>query len=115
VHLDLPEGLWLHDPLRAQVLLRCTQEIITNCVRHAGADNLWVRVAQDENGITLSARDDGRGVDRVEAGNGLNGMEERLRQLGGELTIDTQSGAGFLLRAWMPREGGTLEAPRREA
>jgi signal transduction histidine kinase len=111
VHLDLAEGLRLNDPQRAQVLLRCTQEIITNCVRHAEATNLWLRVVQDEKGIALSARDDGRGADEVEAGNGLNGMKERLRQLGGALTIDTSPGAGFALRAWVPREG---TAPRRE-
>jgi signal transduction histidine kinase len=29
-------------PERAHVLLRCTQEIITNAVRHAGAQNLWI-------------------------------------------------------------------------
>jgi len=104
VHLDLPHGLRLNDPQRAQVLLRCTQEIITNCVRHAEADNLWIRVVQDDNGITLSARDDGRGAGAVEAGNGLNGMDERLRQLGGALTIDTSPGAGFALRAWLPQE-----------
>ena len=111
VHLDLPAGLRLNDPQRAQVLLRCTQEIITNCVRHADADHLWLHVVQDDNGITLSARDDGRGAGKVTAGNGLNGMEERLRQLGGELTIDTSPGAGFALRAWVPQEG---RLPRRE-
>jgi signal transduction histidine kinase len=111
VHLELAEGLRLNDPQRAQVLLRCTQEIITNCVRHAGASNLWLRLFQDDRGIILSARDDGHGVDKVEAGNGLNGMKERLRQLGGELTIDTSPGAGFALRARVPREG---IAPRRE-
>lgn len=111
VHLDLPEGLRLSDPQRAQVLLRCTQEIITNCVRHAEAEHLWLRVVQDENGITLSARDDGRGASELAAGNGLKGMDERLRQLGGELAIDTRPGAGFGLRAWMPQEG---IPPRRD-
>jgi signal transduction histidine kinase len=111
VHLDLPAGLRLDDPQRAQVLLRCTQEIITNCVRHADAENLWIRVVQDDNGITLSARDDGRGVGAVTTGNGLTGMDERLRHLGGALTIDTGPGVGFSLRAWMPREGSP---PRRE-
>ena len=107
IHLDLPSELALTDPLRAQVLLRCTQEMITNSVRHARADNLWIRLMQDHRGLSLTARDDGRGVGRVEAGNGLNGMEERLRQLGGELEIETSPGAGFLLRAWMPLEERT--------
>ena len=60
-----------------------------------------------EEGITLTARDDGRGVKTVEAGNGLNGMKERLRQLGGELNIETSPGAGFSLHAWVPAEGLT--------
>lgn len=102
IHLDLPAGLELSDPQHAQVLLRCTQEIITNCVRHAEADNLWIRVVQDDSGTTLTARDDGRGAAGVAAGNGLVGMRERLRQLGGELTIDSSPGAGFALRARMP-------------
>jgi len=55
----------------------------------------------------LTARDDGRGVTSVEAGNGLNGMAERLRQLGGELKIETSPGAGFSLHAWIPVEGIT--------
>ena len=92
------------DPVRAQVLLRCTQEMITNSVRHARADNLWISLMLDEKGLALTARDDGRGALEVEAGNGLNGMAERLRQLGGELKYETSPGAGFALRAWMPLE-----------
>ncbi len=104
IHLDLASELALTDPLRAQVLLRCAQEMITNSVRHARADNLWVSLLQDDEGLALTARDDGRGVNQVEAGNGLKGMAERLRQLGGELKIETKAGAGFALRAWVPKE-----------
>jgi signal transduction histidine kinase len=102
IHLDVPVELALTDPLRAQVLLRCAQEMITNSVRHAQARNLWVRLLLNEHGVTMTARDDGRGVDKIEAGNGLNGMAERLRQLGGELTVESSPGAGFSLRAWVP-------------
>jgi signal transduction histidine kinase len=104
IHMDLPSELALTDPLRAQVLLRCAQEMITNSVRHAQADNLWISLMLDEHGLVLTARDDGRGVDEVAAGNGLNGMRERLHQLGGELKVETSPGAGFVLRAWMPLE-----------
>ena len=95
------------DPLRAQVLLRCAQEMITNSVRHARARNLWISLVPDENGVAMIARDDGRGVEAVEAGNGLKGMAERLKQLGGELRIETSPGAGFALRAWVPVETTT--------
>lgn len=104
IHLDLPLELALTDPLRAQVLLRCAQEMITNSVRHAQANNLWISLVQDQDGVALTARDDGRGVKNLEAGNGLNGMTERLRQLGGELKIETSPGAGFALHAWVPVE-----------
>lgn len=105
IHLDLPSELAMTDPRRAQVLLRCAQEMITNSVRHARASNLWLGLVQDEDGVALTARDDGRGVNEVEAGNGLRGMAERLRQLGGELKIETSPGAGFSLHAWIPVEG----------
>ena len=105
IHLDLPSELAMTDPQRAQVLLRCAQEMITNSVRHARAKNLWISLVHDVDGVALTARDDGRGVGSVEVGNGLEGMTERLRQLGGELKIETSPGAGFSLRAWVPVEG----------
>lgn len=106
VHLDLPSELSMTDPQRAQVLLRCAQEMITNSVRHARARNLWLGLVHDENGVALTARDDGRGVRAVEVGNGLRGMTERLRQIGGELEIESSPGAGFCLRARVPAEEG---------
>ena len=106
-HLDLPSELSMTDPRRAQVLLRCAQEMITNSVRHARAKNLWLGLEQDVEGVALTARDDGRGAAQVEPGNGLTGMAERLRQLGGELKIESMPGAGFSLHAWVPLEGIT--------
>ena len=46
-------------------------------------------------------------ADKVELGNGLIGMTERLRQLGGELTVESSQGAGFSLQAWVPMEAVT--------
>ena len=107
IHLDLPTELSMTDPLRAQVMLRCAQEMITNSLRHARAKNLWISLVHDENGVAMIARDDGRGTDAVEVGNGLKGMAERLRQLGGELKIESSPGAGFSLHAWVPVETTT--------
>lgn len=107
IHLDLPSDLAMTDPRRAQVLLRCVQEMITNSVRHAQAKNLWISISQDRDRVELKAHDDGRGVKQLSAGNGLNGMRERLRQLGGELKIETSPGQGFSLHARVPLEGIT--------
>ncbi|NND45264.1 MAG: sensor histidine kinase [Xanthomonadales bacterium] len=107
IHLDLPSDLVMIDPEKAHLLLRCLQEIITNSVRHARARNLWIRLSTSQDGIAMSARDDGRGVSKVQAGNGLRGMRERLSQLGGKLEVESQKGAGFTLHAWIPMETAT--------
>ncbi len=104
IHLDLPLAEAPTDPGRAQVLLRCAQEMITNSVRHARADNLWIGLAHDAAGITLTARDDGQGVREVELGNGLTGMRERLQHLGGRLDVESAPGAGFRLEGWVAIE-----------
>ena len=102
VHLELAEDLSIDDPQRAQVLLRCVQEIVTNAARHAHAENLWLRVAPSPEGFTLSARDDGRGAGALVWGNGLTGMRERLESLGGRLELYPNPGRGFALTATLP-------------
>jgi signal transduction histidine kinase len=104
IHLDFPSDLVMVDPEQAHMLLRCVQEIITNSVRHARANNLWIRLSTSGGGIALSARDDGRGAGKIVAGHGLRGMNERLAQLGGKLEVESQQGAGFALHAWIPME-----------
>lgn len=105
VHLNLPENFAVKDPQRAQVIMRCVQEIITNAVRHARARNLWIDFEEGPDGLTLSARDDGRGGSgEVAAGHGLTGMGERLTLLGGRLDWETGDGRGFRLQAWLPAE-----------
>jgi len=102
IHMDIEEPLMLDDPQRAHVLLRCTQEIITNAVRHAGARNLWVHCRRQGAHILIDARDDGAGADHPVAGNGLRGMRERLAQYGGELSLQTRPGKGFSLAIRLP-------------
>ncbi len=102
IHMDIEEPLALDDPERAQVLLRCTQEIITNVARHADADNLWIRLWCEHGRILIDARDDGRGAAHVVIGNGLRGMRERLAEYAGELIIDTRPQAGFRLQVALP-------------
>ncbi len=107
VDLDLPERLHIEDPQRAQVLLRCAQEIITNTVRHAGASHLTLTMTQDAAEIRLAARDNGRGCDAAKPGNGLRGMRERLSAYGGQVDIITAPGQGFALDVRIPLEAAT--------
>lgn len=104
IHLNLPQPFKIADARRAQVLVRLTQEILTNAMRHARARNLWLDFSRDGDTVELVARDDGRGSSEVKAGNGLTGMRERLEVFGGSLDIETRPGYGFVVLARLPLE-----------
>jgi signal transduction histidine kinase len=108
IDMEMPQPFLLDDPERAHVLLRCTQEIITNAVRHAQAQILRLRYRQDARVVGLHARDDGRGADVLTAGNGLRGMRERLTAYGGCVEIETAVGSGFALRIELPLSDGVV-------
>ncbi len=113
IHLDIDEPLNVEDPERAHVLLRCTQEIITNAVRHARARNLWIQVRREQGQVVIAAHDDGLGADPAGMipGNGLRGMRERVSQYGGELNIETGQGRGFRLTLSVPGVASPMLAP----
>ncbi|MDE2406368.1 MAG: sensor histidine kinase [Xanthomonadaceae bacterium] len=102
IDMQIEEPLTADDPERAHVLLRCAQEAITNAVRHADAAHLWLRAQREGSEILLQVRDDGRGCERLDPGNGLRGLAERLRQHGGRMDIVSQSGHGFQLTITLP-------------
>ena len=106
VEMRMPEPFLLDDPERAHVLLRCTQEIITNVVRHAQATRLEMAYHWQGKTLRLDARDDGLGAEDPNAGNGLRGMRERLAAYGGDVEIDTRPGAGFGLTLTLPTDDG---------
>src|SRR5439155_12179763 len=78
VHVTAPDGLRMRDPRPALTVLRCAQEIVTNAVLHARAQNLWLELSQHDGVLSLSARDDGRGASELRAGNGYSNREEVL-------------------------------------
>jgi signal transduction histidine kinase len=82
---------------------RLVQEALNNAVRHARARNAKVRVAQNQNGIAIEVSDDGRGFQPERArGLGILGMEERVKRLGGTLTVDSTPGRGSAIKAELP-------------
>ena len=97
------------DSERAHALLRCAQETITNALRHAGARRLMLTLQRTEAHVELIAEDDGRGLGGRRSGGGLDGAEDRLRRLGGGLTVDTLNGVqGTRIVASVRRAGGLV-------
>lgn len=104
IHVDAPESLEITDPERANALVRAAQEIVTNAIKHARAQNVWLTLVSKNGAILLSARDDGGGTPSIVPGSGLLGMRERFEKLGGEIAFESEAGTGFRLRATLPEE-----------
>ncbi|MFD0533888.1 sensor histidine kinase [Actinomadura luteofluorescens] len=88
---------------------RIVQESLTNVSRHAAAARVTVSVERGPGALLVEVADDGRGAAAHPAGpgSGVDGMRERARALGGELTAGPRQGGGFLVRARLPYENGT--------
>src|SRR6202048_3712771 len=85
---------------------RVVQEALNNAQRHANAKNVVVELAQAAGAIRVKIADDGSGFDAKRTrGMGLLGMEERVKRLGGRITVASQPGAGTTIEAELPLTG----------
>ncbi len=99
---------------------RIIQEALTNSARHSDGTSATVRVSYGDGGLIVEVDDDGtarsgarppgkpggRASGRAgDAGNGIAGMTERAKVLGGTLQAGPRAGGGFTVRAWLPVEG----------
>ena len=72
-------------------------------MKHAGAESIDVRVAATAGTLSLTIRDDGRGIDPSQPlGFGRLGMQERVEALGGECVIESESGRGTAVHIRIP-------------
>lgn len=82
----------------ALCLFRVAQEALGNVAKHSGAKSAQVELSAMEDGVKLRISDQGRGFDpglkSSGAGIGLIGMSERLRLIGGRLSVNSQPGRG---------------------
>ncbi len=79
-------------------LFRVVQECLTNIRRHTDSEAAEINLTRTEDTVSLSVRDHGKGQDFQLTGNGdgaefvgvgIPGMRHRLKQLGGELQVDS--------------------------
>jgi signal transduction histidine kinase len=93
----------LPEPHRTCVF-RSIQEALTNCLRHACARTIRVTVSGDPSRLHVSVSDDGVGLDPAQRRNGLGlrGIEERVKELGGTITIASGTRSGTTLTIDLP-------------
>jgi PAS domain S-box-containing protein len=88
-------------------LFRVLQEAVHNAVKYSGVEKFEVSLTGREHDIQLRVHDSGAGFDAMLAsighGLGLISMKERLRFVGGELSIDSKPGHGTTVLARVPR------------
>jgi signal transduction histidine kinase len=77
------------------------RELLNNAAKHSEATNVWVKVKSVSDKLEIEIRDDGLGFDLEEAKRasekghlGLLGVEERVRELKGELRLESHLGQG---------------------
>lgn len=109
VTLDASPALGRLTAETERALFRVVQESLGNVQRHSGSSTATIRIAREAAGVILEICDQGCGL-RIRgdgtvanAGVGLAGMRERVRQLGGRFEIES-SGQGATVRAIVPGE-----------
>lgn len=106
LNLDLPNDRSL-PPIHVGHLLTIANEALSNVARHAQATRVRLSAAAVDDQLRLVIQDNGHGLpaDYV-IGYGLRNMQERARLLGGDISLDSQTGQGTTV---------TIEIPWREA
>lgn len=83
---------------------RAIQEALTNCVRHAKAHSVRVNVTRDDDGLHAFVTDDGIGFETAgrRDGLGLRGLDERVKELDGDMTITSARSQGTTIEMHLP-------------
>jgi signal transduction histidine kinase/ligand-binding sensor domain-containing protein len=106
-------------------LYRIAQEALNNVVKHSGATKTRIALKREPAGVRLSVVDNGRGFDpqatkpsetlgASRPGFGLNGMAERVRLLGGALTIRSAPEQGTTVEALLPETSEKAKGTAKE-
>jgi PAS domain S-box-containing protein len=99
LHAEVPERLAM--PIEAAAYFTVA-ESLTNVAKYAGATRVWIDIDQRDGCLRVEVGDDGVGGAEVRPGSGLQGLRDRIASVNGTLTIDSQPGAGTILRARLP-------------
>jgi signal transduction histidine kinase len=105
VHFDVRRNRVSDNVLHA--LLCIIRELVSNAIRHGKASAIAVTGALSENTLLFSVQDDGVGFDPdnrpglAEGHFGLLGITERLRQLGGDMKIESSPKTGTKIKLWI--------------
>lgn len=90
------------DPAVETAAYFAVAEALTNVAKHSGAANCWVTVANGANRVGVEIVDDGQGGAHLAKGHGLYGLDERVRAVGGTLSVASPHGGPTTIGVEMP-------------
>lgn len=100
---ECPRPVLVANNVVAGHLYRIAQEAINNAVKHSGASEVMVRLAEHKGAIELRIMDNGHGLASSRAaGMGLRVMRHRAEMIVAELTIDSKPGRGVGISCVLP-------------
>ena len=99
--IEAPETLAIADGETSHAVFRCVQEAITNAVKHASAQHVWVTLGRTGGELDITVKDDGVGAPALKQGRGLEGITARVEAIGGEAKFES-AGRGFTVRLKVP-------------
>jgi Signal transduction histidine kinase len=84
------------DPKLEVLIYRCIHELVNNALKYADATQIMVQIIQEDDSVSFTVQDDGRGFDpaTVTDGTGLQNIRTRVASFGGEIQIDSKAGEG---------------------
>jgi two-component system sensor histidine kinase UhpB len=106
ITLDYDDNLELLSHEVAIHVYRIVQECLTNVIRHARAESVKVAVAlsrrDDDRQVVIHVEDNGIGGESEGEGFGVMAMRERVENLGGRFSFESEPGQGVSVKASMP-------------
>lgn len=109
IDLRIPEDFGRLHPDVELVVFRLVQECLTNIHRHSGSKTALIRVDRRAENVYVEVEDEGKGISAEQlaeiqsqgTGVGIRGMRERVHQLRGKFTLES-NGSGTKISASLP-------------
>lgn len=94
---NLEENIYL-------ALVRVVSELVTNTLKHSDSKGIFISAKAEQAAISVMVLDNGQGCHNLVQGNGLKGIEERLKALKGHVDFITGDGEGFMTKIRIEKE-----------
>lgn len=85
-----------------EMIVAAGAEALTNAVRHAGAEKLWISIRETASAYNIAFKNEGNQTEQVEEGGGLSSLRKRIENLCGSMQIIADK--DFILKITLPKQ-----------